>query len=164
MVFGGLTVDFTWQPTMMEDTRAHDENSSSADPQGAVVAHGAMDVMYSLEGKVHGKKIMINVTVPDLDHMELGLTLATVGSFDSRDLFDYTYRKESEGEGLVQDNHRGGNGDRQGERVSKSDGKYKISIEKYFSNDVANELVVLEVVLSLLHDVKSDEFSMSLGG
>ncbi|WP_417328715.1 hypothetical protein [Halomonas cupida] len=137
-----MTVDLLWGNTTIKQETERDKSEDDiavlphmrAGTGTSSIASGypAIAIQEELAGAVEGKKIKIEVTVPDLDRMELGLELSTGRGLRVESLFDKTYRKINEGgelEAVTDDAVPD-----LGSRISKKDGLYHISIEKSYSS------------------------------
>ncbi|WP_417328713.1 T6SS effector BTH_I2691 family protein [Halomonas cupida] len=173
MVFRGVTVDLLWGNTTIKQETERDKSEDDiavlphmrAGTGTSSIASGypAIAIQEELAGAVEGKKIKIEVTVPDLDRMELVLVMRTHESGNEKALFDYLYKKEREGEfraissSIIGVSEMG--------VVSKGEGVCKVSIEKDYENSSLYKSVSLDVSFfdkSGDSDRKDDSFLLRL--
>ncbi|WP_143166158.1 hypothetical protein [Halomonas cupida] len=165
-----MTVDLLWGNTTIKQETESDKSEDDiavlphmrAGTGTSSIASGypAIAIQEELAGAVEGKKIKIEVTVPDLDEMEVTLNLRVEGSFAEDHLFGYGYVKYDQGEDLKPSPNGTLDKSEMGE-VFTVGGGYKISLEKSYEASRVSTGVSLEVVFvdnSGAGKTRSDEF------
>ncbi|ALM52010.1 hypothetical protein AR456_06750 [Halomonas huangheensis] len=164
MVFAGLTVSLLWEDTVMGEDSNLMPHMRPNTGTGSIASGYPVIAIQEQGGNFNAKKIKIEVTVPDLESMELDIALTTGGGLGGGELFSYSYKKDDGERELVPDRNSTSNRSEMG-RISRNSEGYKLSMEKSYGYGDIIDFASFEVRFRSVfygHEEKNDAFILRL--